>query len=91
MKADLQEHKQKIYEEKVRFLININHELRTPLTLIYTPLNQLVKTMPQDNPIYPTLRSILKQSKRMKELLNMVLNLRKWKWSKANLIYNHIR
>lgn len=87
MKADLQEHKQKVYEEKVRFLININHELRTPLTLIYTPLNQLVKTMPQDNPIYPTLKSILKQSKRMKELLNMVLNLRKMemKQSKLNL------
>lgn len=43
MQADLQAHKQKIYEEKVRFLININHELRTPLTLIYTPLNQLMK------------------------------------------------
>ena len=85
MKADLQEHKQKIYEEKVRFLININHELRTPLTLIYTPLNQLVKTIPQDNPIYPTLRSILKQSKRMKELLNMVLNLRKMEIEQSKL------
>lgn len=82
MKADLQEHKQKIYEEKVRFLININHELRTPLTLIY---NQLVKTIPQDNPIYPTLRSILKQSKRMKELLNMVLNLRKMEIEQSKL------
>lgn len=85
MKADLQKHKQKIYEEKVRFLININHELRTPLTLIYTPLNQLVKTIPQDNPIYPTLRSILKQSKRMKELLNMVLNLRKMEIEQSKL------
>ncbi len=85
MQADLQAHKQKIYEEKVRFLININHELRTPLTLIYTPLNQLMKTLPQDNPIYPTLRSILKQSKRMKELLNMVLNLRKMEMSQSKL------
>lgn len=85
MKAALQEHKQKIYEEKVRFLININHELRTPLTLIYTPLNQLMKTLSQDNPIYPTLRSILKQSKRMKELLNMVLSLRKMEMSHSKL------
>ena len=85
MKADLQEHKQKIYEEKVRFLININHELRTPLTLIYTPLSQLVRTIPQNNPIYPTLRSILKQSKRMKELLNMVLNLRKMEMEQSKL------
>ena len=85
MKADLQEHKQKIYEEKVRFLININHELRTPLTLIYTPLSQLVKTVPQDSPIYSTLRSILKQSMRMKELLNMVLNLRKMEMEQIKL------
>ena len=72
-------------KKKYVFLININHELRTPLTLIYTPLNQLMKTLPQDNPIYPTLRSILKQSKRMKELLNMVLNLRKMEMSQSKL------
>lgn len=85
MKEELQAHKQKIYEEKVRFLININHELRTPLTLIYTPLCQLMKNMSQDNPVYPTLRSIFKQSKRMKELLNMVLNLRKMEVEQSKL------
>ena len=58
MKEELQAHKQKIYEEKVRFLININHELRTPLTLIFTPLCQLMNNMSKDNPVYPTLRSI---------------------------------
>lgn len=85
MKEELQMHKQKIYEEKVRFLININHELRTPLTLIYTPLCQLMQNMSQDNPVYPTLRSIFKQSKRMKELLNMVLNLRKMEVEQSKL------
>lgn len=85
LREDLQAHKQKIYEEKVRFLININHELRTPLTLIYTPLCQLMKNMSKDNPAYPTLRSIFKQSKRMKELLNMVLNLRKMEVEQSKL------
>jgi len=85
MKEELQVHKQKIYEEKVRFLINVNHELRTPLTLIYTPLCQLMKNMPHDNPVYPTIRSIFKQSKRMKELLNMVLNLRKMEVEQSKL------
>ena len=87
MKTDLQEHKQKIYEEKVRFLININHELRTPLTLIHAPINQLLATLSPDNEVYPVLRSIQKQSKRMKDLLNMVLNLRKMEMgtSKLNL------
>lgn len=85
LREELQAHKQKIYEEKVRFLININHELRTPLTLIYTPLCQLMKNMSKDNPAYPTLRSIFKQSKRMKELLNMVLNLRKMEVEQSKL------
>lgn len=77
MISAIKEHKQKIYEEKVRFLININHELRTPLTLIHTPLKYLLKKLSPDSDIYPTLQSMLKQSVRMKDLLNMVLNLRR--------------
>ena len=38
MKLAMKEHEQQAYEEKIRFLININHELRTPLTLIHAPL-----------------------------------------------------
>ena len=30
LKWAMKEHEQQVYEEKVRFLININHELRTP-------------------------------------------------------------
>lgn len=85
VKSAMQEHKQRIYEEKVRFLIDINHELRTPLTLIHTPLDKLLKTLSHDNAIYPTLKSILKQSKRMKDLLNMVLNLRKMEMQQSKL------
>lgn len=77
MASAIKEHKQKVYEEKVRFLININHELRTPLTLIHTPLSSLLQTLPENSPIYPTIHNVLKQSRRMKDLLNMVLNLRK--------------
>ena len=36
LKWAMKEHEQQVYEEKVRFLINISHELRTPLTLIQT-------------------------------------------------------
>ncbi len=38
LKWVMKEHEQQVYEEKVRFLINISHELRTPLTLIHAPL-----------------------------------------------------
>lgn len=85
MISAIKEHKQKIYEEKVRFLININHELRTPLTLIHTPLKYLLNNLSPNNDIYPTLQSMLKQSVRMKDLLNMVLNLRRMEMTQEKL------
>lgn len=77
LKWTMKEHEQQVYEEKVRFLININHELRTPLTLIHAPLKQVLeKTQPSDER-YKMLQSIVHQSDRMKNLLNMVLDVRK--------------
>jgi len=38
---EMKEHEQRTYEDKIRFLINLNHELRTPLTLVYSPLKRL--------------------------------------------------
>lgn len=85
MELALQEHKQQVYEEKVRFLININHELRTPLTLIYAPLTQILHRLSPDDANYPALKSVLKQSQRMKDLLNMVLSLRKMEMKETHL------
>ena len=73
----MKEHEQQVYEEKVRFLINISHELRTPLTLIHAPLKQLMDKLTADNENYPLIQSICKQSERMKNILNTVLNVRK--------------
>lgn len=71
------EQEQRIYEEKVQLLINISHELRTPLTLIMAPLKRLLKNIDPQDANHPTLSRIYRQSKRMKNLLNMVLDLRK--------------
>ena len=73
----MKEHEKEIYEEKVRFLINISHELRTPLTLIHAPLNHILRSLSSNSANYSALKSIYKQSQRMKDLLNMVLDLRK--------------
>ena len=81
----LKEHKQQVYEEKVRFLININHELRTPLTLISAPLSQILQKLSPDDVLYPPLKNVLKQAKRMKSLLNMVLSLRKMEMKETKL------
>lgn len=76
---------QKIYEEKVRMLINISHELRTPLTLIMAPLKRLLKDMPPEDEGLPVLNRIYRQSVRMRDLLNMVLDLRKMEVGKNTL------
>ena len=83
----MKEHEQKIYEDKVRFLINISHELRTPLTLIYAPLKRILKTMAHDNENYNALMKIYKQSGRMRELINMVLDIRKMETGANTLTY----
>lgn len=85
MKWIVKEHEQKVYEEKVRFLINISHELRTPLTLIYAPLSRILKTLNPSDSNYPALKNIHKQTQRMKDLINMVLNVRKMEVGETKL------
>lgn len=85
MKLAMKEHEQQAYEEKIRFLININHELRTPLTLIHAPLKQLIEQFPAKDAHYRVLQNIARQSERMKNLLNMVLDVRKMEVSQSTL------
>lgn len=85
LKWAMKEHEQQVYEEKVRFLININHELRTPLTLIHAPLKQLLASLSPSDDKYPVIQSISKQSGRMKNLLNMVLDVRKMEVGQSTL------
>ena len=77
LKIAIKEQEQKVYEEKVNMLINISHELRTPLTLIMAPLKRVLKGMDADNEEFPVLGRIYRQSRRMQNLLDMVLDLRK--------------
>ena len=85
LKWAMKEHEQQVYEEKVRFLINISHELRTPLTLIYAPLRRILKALPSDDNQYLPLKAIYRQSQRMKSLINMVLDVRKMEVGESKL------
>lgn len=85
LKIALKEQEQKVYEEKVRMLINMSHELRTPLTLIMAPLKRLLGRKTDDGEDSATLHRIYRQSKRMKDLLDMVLDLRKMEVGKRGL------
>lgn len=85
LKWAMKEHERQVYEEKVRFLINISHELRTPLTLIYAPLKRILKTIGPNDEQYLPLKAIYRQSQRMKALINMVLDVRKMEVGESRL------
>lgn len=81
----LKEHEQKIYEEKVRFLINISHELRTPLTLIYAPLKKIIDSIQPTDRYFKQLNIAFHQAQRMKNLISMVLDARKMEMTMTHL------
>lgn len=74
----MKEHERKVYEGKVRFLINISHELRTPLTLIYAPLQRLLTSGKiHDEGIFHLLGNLLLQTRRIRDIVDMVLDAQK--------------
>lgn len=78
LQLEMKEHEKKTYEDKVRFLINISHELRTPLTLIYAPLKRILGSDKiKDEETNNQLTTVYKQVSQMKNLINIVLNVRK--------------
>ena len=85
LKWAMKEHEKQTYEEKVRFLINISHELRTPLTLIHAPLCRILKSLSPGDTQYLPLKGIYRQSQRMKNLINMVLDVRKMEVGESKL------
>ncbi len=88
LKWELKEHNQQVYEEKVRFLINISHELRTPLTLIHAPLKRLLQSSTESDKNYLPLKGIYNQAQRMRNIINMVLDVRKMEVGQSNLVLN---
>lgn len=85
----MKEHEQRTYEEKIRFLINLNHELRTPLTLVYSPLKRLLNSGEVGNTdLYRQLATMLKHIRRVNDIINMVLDVRKMETGEETL---HIR
>lgn len=61
---------------KLRFFTNISHELRTPLTLITAPLNNFFEKDVTPSP--KVLQIMYKNSQRLLELINQILDFRKF-------------
>ena len=71
-------------ELKTKFYMNISHEFRTPLTVIYGPIERIVEsgdyTLNHDEAL-----TMLRNSKRLIELLDQLLELRKVEQGKSKM------
>lgn len=68
---------QQLAEEKMQLLINATHDIRTPLTLILSPLHQLMKRQGNDAETTEKLNIIDHNSRRILNLVNQILDIRK--------------
>lgn len=74
-----EEHRQleKLDSMKSRFFANISHELKTPLTLILGPAQQLLNDNPSPELQRNNLRAITRNSKKLLDMVNELLDLGK--------------
>jgi len=62
---------------KSRLFSNISHELRSPLTLIMDPLEEILSDEPGKKPSRKTIRMMQRNTKRLLNLVNQMLDLSK--------------
>lgn len=71
------EKEMELTEAKLIFFTNISHEFRTPLTLIISPLKELLESKNLSPKIYKNLSYIDRNTNRLLNLINQLLDFRK--------------
>jgi ligand-binding sensor domain-containing protein/signal transduction histidine kinase/DNA-binding response OmpR family regulator len=79
------EKEREIYHSKIEFFTNIAHEIRTPLTLIKMPLDKLMKKLNNNSEIKYNLKTMEKNTNRLIDLTNQLLDFRKTEMDKFSL------
>jgi ligand-binding sensor domain-containing protein/signal transduction histidine kinase/DNA-binding response OmpR family regulator len=79
------EKEREIYHAKIEFFTNVAHEIRTPLTLIKMPLEKLMKKENHHPEINENLRTMEKNTNRLIDLTNQLLDFRKTETDKFSL------
>ncbi len=75
----------RINDLKLRFFTNISHEIRTPLTLILGPLEDILHEGKVSEEIQNQLHLMKKNTKRMLDLVNQLLDFRRIQNNKMHL------
>lgn len=68
---------EEVTQSKLRFFTNISHEFRTPLTLIDAQLELMLKRNDIKPTVYTSLLSVYKNSRRMRRLVDEVIDIRR--------------
>jgi ligand-binding sensor domain-containing protein/signal transduction histidine kinase/DNA-binding response OmpR family regulator len=76
-----------IYHAKIEFFTNVAHEIRTPLTLIKMPLDKLMKYPGQHPDIKENLRTMERNTNRLIDLTNQLLDFRRTETDKFRLSF----
>ena len=79
------EKEREIYHAKIEFFTNVAHEIRTPLTLIKMPLDKLMKKQDEHPEINENLRTMERNTNRLIDLTNQLLDFRKTEIDKFSL------
>ena len=76
-----------LYNAKIEFFTNISHEIRTPLALIKSPLEKILKHNNFDAALKSDLSIMDKNTNRLMELVNQLLDFRKAEVEGAHLTF----
>ena len=71
---------------KTRFFTNVSHEIRTPLSLIAGPLDKLMAKADEDEDSYNWLSMIKRNSQRLLQLVNQLLDISKLDAGRMKLV-----
>ena len=88
LERNQREQTEELHLKKMQFFTNISHEFRTPLTLILNPLESLLSspdevTLPEE--VRTKHRIIHRNTKRMKRLIDELMDFRKMQFGKIQL------
>lgn len=79
------ENEEQIHEMKLKFFTNISHEFRTPLSLISWPIKRLLQEDGLSNKQREELEIVNRNSNRLLQLINQLLDIRKLEKGKSQL------